>query len=35
MALRHGSTVDAIMQANGLTSYVIQPGQQLRIPAAP
>ena len=35
IALRHGSTVDAIMQANGLTSYVIQPGQQLRIPAAP
>jgi LysM repeat protein/Tfp pilus assembly protein PilO len=28
----YGTTVQAIMAANGLTSYTIHPGQQLRIP---
>ncbi len=32
ISLRHGTTVRAIKNANGLTSDVIQPGQRLRIP---
>lgn len=33
IALRFGTDVDTLMRANGLTSYIIQPGQQLQIPA--
>ncbi len=32
IATRFGTDVDTIMRANGLTSYIIQPGQQLQIP---
>lgn len=32
IALRYGTTVDAIMAANGLTSHTIYVGQELRIP---
>jgi len=32
IALRYGTTVQAIMAANGLTNYTIYVGQQLRIP---
>lgn len=32
IALRYGTTVEAIMAANGLTNYNIYVGQQLRIP---
>ncbi len=32
IALRYGTTVQAIMAANGLTDYTIHAGQQLRIP---
>lgn len=32
IAGRYGTTVDAIVAANGLTSYVIYPGQTLTIP---
>jgi LysM repeat protein len=33
IAQRFGTTIDAIMIANGLNSHVIQPGQVLNIPA--
>jgi LysM repeat protein len=33
IAQRYGTTVDAIMRANGLTSYTIVPGQTLTIPS--
>ncbi|RMG96483.1 MAG: LysM peptidoglycan-binding domain-containing protein [Chloroflexi bacterium] len=33
IARRYNTTVEAIMAANGLTSYIIQPGQILTIPA--
>jgi LysM repeat protein len=33
IAQRFGTTVDAIMRANGLTSYTIVPGQTLTIPS--
>jgi LysM repeat protein len=32
IARRHGTTVEAIMAANGLTNYNIYVGQQLQIP---
>jgi len=32
ISLRHGTSVNAIKSANGLTSDLIQPGQKLRIP---
>jgi len=32
IARRHGTTVEAIKAANGLTSNLIQAGQRLRIP---
>ncbi|MGC9399531.1 MAG: LysM peptidoglycan-binding domain-containing protein [Anaerolineae bacterium] len=32
IALRHGTTVDAIMEANGLVSHTIRVGQELAIP---
>jgi LysM repeat protein len=34
IAARHGTTVAAIMQANGLGSYIIYPGQRLKLPGA-
>ena len=34
IALRYGTTVDAIMQANGMTSTTIYVGQSLAIPSA-
>ncbi|MCB0037609.1 MAG: LysM peptidoglycan-binding domain-containing protein [Anaerolineales bacterium] len=34
IATKFNTTVDAIMMANGLTSYIIYPGDQLLIPAA-
>lgn len=34
IAQQYGTTVNDIMIANGLTSYIIQPGQTLRIPAS-
>ncbi len=33
IAQRYNTTVNAIMVANGLSSYIIQPGQVLNIPA--
>jgi LysM repeat protein len=33
IAQRFGTTIDAIMRANGLTSYTIVPGQVLTIPS--
>lgn len=33
IALRFGTDVDSLMRLNNLTSYIIQPGQQLQIPA--
>ena len=32
ISLRHGTSVNAIKNANGLTSDLIHPGQRLRIP---
>ncbi|MEA3460002.1 MAG: LysM peptidoglycan-binding domain-containing protein, partial [Chloroflexota bacterium] len=32
ISLRYGTTVEAIMAANGLTNYTIYVGQRLRIP---
>jgi len=34
IAQKYGTTVNDIMIANGLNSYIIQPGQTLRIPAS-
>ena len=34
IAQQYGTTVNAIMAVNGLTNYIIQPGQVLKIPAA-
>lgn len=33
IATQFGTDVDTIMRLNGLTSYIIQPGQQLQLPA--